>query len=275
MDFKTEILPWVQGLALPISILTAAGAYYYRTRVEHQQMANRVLFYLLELRTSLRILNAKPKGFSKEFMEAYLDCWKEHGLDFKSADIPEIPLMERLIDQMVESLMAQRAALPDAFLPAYRSALNLLSERDPISAFRINGSEDLNLLFGEVERYNQRAKAIFSEDDVAQAFISELQQEVTVSALEAPLKDLDDTIRVLSRRCSWPTRYGVWKVLKKKDMKLSDADLKEMRKSMRNTVKELIPKIIEMAKKMETEETSKIEVSSKQEEPTALKESTV
>jgi hypothetical protein len=269
MDFKTDILPWVQGLALPISILTAAGAYYYRTRVEHQRMANRVLYYLLELRTSFRILNSKPKGLTKELMEVYLDCWKEHGLDFKSADIPEIPQMEGLINQMVESLMAQRAALPDGFLPAYRSALNLLSERDPISAFRINGSEDLNLLFGEVERYNQQAKAIFSEDHVAQAFISQIQNEATDLGLEEPLKDLDNTIRVLSRRCSWPTRYSVGKVLKKKKMKLSEADIKDMRKSMRDTIKGLIPKIIEMAKAVEASKAEKLEAGA-EEEPIAM-----
>lgn len=253
MSFLDDILPWIRDLGVPISIAAATGAYIYRTRVEQRRMANRVLYYLLEFRYRFRMMHFKPKGFGKEIMDSYLNVWKKYGLNLESTDLEIIQHLEVLMDQMVSNLLILKASIPEGFADGFRDALNELSERDPVTAFRINGSEDVNILIEEIEDYSERARQVFPDDDPTQTIIDALKDELHVNKLQEPFDDLDATIRSLAVRCGWKTRFRVWKMLRKRELKIPSSIRKDLDKHM----EEIVPQIIEVMQSFASKEENK------------------
>ncbi|MEO0510585.1 MAG: hypothetical protein AAF065_12075 [Verrucomicrobiota bacterium] len=249
MSFEADILRWVRDLGVLLSVTAATGAYVYRTRVEQRRMANRVLYYLLEFRHCIRLKNVKFKGFGKEGLQSYLSVWQKYGVRLDSNDLEVVSGVEALIDQMIGDMLARKATLPEGFIAGFRSALDDLSERDPVVAFRINGSEDIDTLLTVLSEYNERAQKLVSEDDLAQFFLDKVQEEVEVDQLQKPLEDLDDAIRSLAVKCGVYTRFRVWKILRRQEPKLPSS----IRKELDELMEEMVPKLIRVIEKTATQ----------------------
>ncbi|WP_269538007.1 hypothetical protein [Cerasicoccus fimbriatus] len=243
MDFKADILPWINDLAIPISILTATGTYYFRTRAEEKRMAKRVLFYLLELRYSLRISNTPiPQSFLDEFLQIFKDSFREHGIESDEEFDQAFQKISGLINQMLSSIFRQFGMLPEAFQSSFYSALDQLSERDPVAAYKLSGSTNIKILISSLESYQREAESIF-EELMFHPAIQEYKVEAHQGNVVQQLDELDDTIRWLAWRCSARTRWHVRKSLQKPNLKINDAD----RKQIKNQIKLVMPKIIKIA----------------------------
>ena len=243
MDFKTEILPWIKDLAVPISIVTAAGTYYYRSRSEERRMAKRVLYYLLEFRYSIRLSNISiPKSFANDILQSVKNALlQDEAFKGESGADVTFEQFEAPLHQMLTNLVQDSSALPAGFREAFYQSLDQLSERDPVAAYRLSGSEHIQVLFNALEGYKKETEALFGEI-LSHPVVEQFKQEAHKDAFDKELNELDDTIRWLAWRCSWRTRWRVRKVLRKAKLELSEKDRKQIEAQM----KAVIPKIIEL-----------------------------
>lgn len=254
MTLQNDILPWVRDLGVPISIAAAAGAYIYRTRSEQRRMANRVLYYLLEFRYRFRMMHTNIDGFGKEFIESYTNVWKKYGLELDSASEEIFKQLETLVDQMITNMLVRKASIPEGFAEGFRGALDDLSERDPVTAFGINGSDEVNILVEEIDGYSEQARKLIPEDDPTHSMIDLLKGELNIEKLKEPINELDDTIRGLAKRCGWRTRFRVWRILRKSELKIPKSIREDLDESMEEIVPQIISVVNTLAQKKELQE---------------------
>lgn len=243
MDFKTDILPWIKDLAVPISIVTAAGTYYFRSRSEEKRMTKRVLYYLLEFRYSIRLSNTQ---IPTEFLNDFLSSIKNAILQDKAfEDVGDedfaVEAFEAPLHQMLTNLVQGSSALPEGFRESFYQSLDQLSERDPVTAYRLSGADHIKVLLHALEGYKQETESLF-EEILTHPVVDEFKREAHQEAFDKELDQLDDTICWLAWRCSWRTRWRVRKALRKVKLELSEKD----RKQIETQMKAVTPRIIEL-----------------------------
>ena len=225
-----DIWQIVRDIGVFASVVAAAIGYWVRIRVEQKRLLRKVLYYLLELRYSARFLAGVPKEYIKVFNEEYFAEWKRHGIDLTDEVSKEE--YQKLLDYAANKAAKEKAALPVDFIPSFYSALDALSERYPIKAYQLRGSQDLKALLDFMDSINNEVIAVFKEVEGSKKMINiikQTQEVIKEAEFKHELKSLDDLIKGVAWKCGIPQRRYIRDVLKNLQWDFTSLDQKRIK----------------------------------------------
>lgn len=190
---EIEIIVAVIGLTgIAISSILGSLGYFLKSRIESKKNARKVLYYLLEIRHSIRSSLVDPNESYIEFCEFMESALAKRGLITNRTDVEKIigPLILTHFTNMINSTKPE---LNESLLESYENALSELSCINPVVAYQLRGRETLQQAINHTREYATELEPILIA-----------HQAETLGKIEKELLDFNNKIRkdTVNEMCS-------------------------------------------------------------------------
>jgi hypothetical protein len=150
---EIEIIVAVIGLS-GIAISSSLGllGYFLKIRIEYKKNARKVLYYLLEMRHSIRSSLVDPNESYREFCEFMEAALARRGLTIDRADVEPL-LGTLLLNHFTNMINSTKTVLNERLLESYENSLSELSYINPVVAYRLRGRETLQQAINHTRQY--------------------------------------------------------------------------------------------------------------------------
>lgn len=201
MDIESAFA--LAGIALA-ALLSALG-YFLKTRIEAKKSARKVLYYLLEIRFSIRGSLIDPAEIYEEFsefMEKELTK-RQLEMDRSAAEKVIAPL---ILGHFTNLSNAIRVQLDEKILAPYEEALSDFSQINPVLAYKLKGREQLQQVISHTSDYNSALEAtlkpLFDEHESQMTQeIFELSRARNKEAIKSLCSEIDLDIIAVAKNC--------------------------------------------------------------------------
>ncbi|CAE6927414.1 conserved protein of unknown function [Ectopseudomonas oleovorans] len=220
------------GIALA-ALLSALG-YFLKTRIEAKKSARKVLYYLLEIRFSIRSSLIDPAEIYKEF-----STFTEKEFAKREMEIDR-PTIERLIGPLMlghftNLANAVKVELDDKVLVPYEEALSEFSQINPVLAYKLKGREQLQKVISHTSDYNlaleTTLKPLFAEENsqITQE-IFELSRDQAKESAKSLCAEIDLDIIAVAKNCGISDYLACRKLISLPNKKNTNIDMPQLTK---------------------------------------------
>lgn len=230
---EIEIVVAVIGLSgIAISSILGSLGYFLKSRIESKKNARKVLYYLLEIRHSIRSSLVDPNESYKEFCEFMESSLAKRGLPIGRADVEPLigPLLLAHFTNMINSTKPE---LNERLLESYENALSELSYINPVVAYRLRGRESLQEAINHTRQYATELESTLAAHGTET--LAEMEKEllnfgkkVRKDTIKEMCSEIDKDVLSVAKICGIYDYYSCRKIIRSNPKLKSSMDSPEI-----------------------------------------------
>lgn len=230
MDIESALA--LAGIALA-ALLSALG-YFLKTRIEAKKSARKVLYYLLEIRFSIRNSLIDPREVYEEFSTHMEKELTKRGI---AVDRPAIDSLigPLILEHLANIADAVKVQINEKILTPYEAALSDFSEINPVLAYTLKGREQLQQVILHTANYATTLEAVLEplfnkeKSDVDSRLLeySRLQNKDMIKSI---CSEIDYDIIAVAKNCGIFDYLACKKLINRPSKKNIETDIPQLSK---------------------------------------------
>lgn len=237
-DDPKIIIAIIGVVGIVLSALFSSIGYFYKLSIDRKKTTRKVLYLLLEIRSSITKSIFDPTLAADVFINRYIEKLNARGIKLKKTDFSQEQLTF-MADHFKNIITSTKIDIESRLLKPFEDALFEMSSINPILAFKIRGKEQIENVIAHSQNYQKNIENYFSVEKIPVSLRNDLKEQQ-----EAAIKDfcltLDHDLLMLAKSCSICEYYKCRSVLKNGININNQYDFSDMDKCIDDMVDALI-----------------------------------
>ncbi|MEJ1437816.1 MAG: hypothetical protein RPU61_11020 [Candidatus Sedimenticola sp. (ex Thyasira tokunagai)] len=204
MEYDIKIVVALIGtFGVVLAALLSAIGYLVKNNIDKKKGARRVLYFLLEIRNSIRTELFDPSELTDKYIDHYINQLKtKANVELKSSDFDKFrEMMQVHFTNLVNST---RIDIEARLIEPFEKELLNLASINPVLAYKLRGKEILGKVVKHTNEYQDQADEVIKQqvpEEWAQVSLSGSMVKMKSSVLSELYDVIDQDCILLSKEC--------------------------------------------------------------------------